>query len=79
MLYSQIILMSTQADAASVATNLYYVLVLYPHCLGSLEPKTRSMCNIQLKCLSHFLEQNNASRFLGGVSWHEFFEVCVWK
>lgn len=56
MLYSQIILMSTQADAASVATNLYYVLVLYPHCLGSLEPKTHSMCNIQLKCLSHFLE-----------------------
>lgn len=71
--------MSTQTDAASVATNNIYVHVLYPHCLGSLESKTRSMCHILLKNLPHFLEQNNASRFLGGVSWHEFIEVCVWE
>lgn len=75
MLHSELHTISTQTDAESIATDPTWALVLYLHCLGSLEPKVHTMNHVLLKHLSYFLKENDASTFLGGVALHEFFEV----
>lgn len=67
--------MSAQTEAEPVATALTWALALYPHRLGSLEPKVHVTHRVLLKRLTNLLKENDASTFLGGVSSHESFEV----